>query len=103
MSKPPSERIPTSAELPPIRDEESEPENSFPNGVDVEPFENHETSGKYDVNTVIDVETIAEQNSGTLPASAGETNGDVECTNEQIINCLVLPSVTKALVLSFTD
>ncbi|KAA3479036.1 putative starch synthase 4, chloroplastic/amyloplastic isoform X1 [Gossypium australe] len=96
MSKPPSERIPTSAELLPIRDEESEPENSFPNGVDVKPFVNHETSGNDDVNTVIDVENIAEQNSGTLSASAVETNGDVERTSEQIINGLVLPSVTKA-------
>ncbi|TYJ13301.1 hypothetical protein E1A91_A10G042400v1 [Gossypium mustelinum] len=100
MSKPPSERIPTSAELLPIRDEESEPENSFPNGVDVEPFVSHETSGKDDVNTVIDVENIAEQNSGTLSASAVETNGDVERTSEQIINGLVLPSVTKALAIN---
>ncbi|KAG8482282.1 hypothetical protein CXB51_026986 [Gossypium anomalum] len=100
MSKPPSERIPTSAELLPIRDEESEPENSFPNGVDVEPFVNHETSGKDDVNTVIDVENIAEQNSGTLSASTVETNGDEERTSEQIINGLVLPSVTKALAIN---
>ncbi|KAG4178375.1 hypothetical protein ERO13_A10G038700v2 [Gossypium hirsutum] len=100
MSKPPSERIPTSAELLPIRDEESEPENSFPNGVDVEPFVSHETSGKDDVNTVIDVENIAEQNSGTLSASAVETNGGVERTSEQIINGLVLPSVTKALAIN---
>ncbi|KAK8330975.1 hypothetical protein V6Z12_A10G042900, partial [Gossypium hirsutum] len=90
MSKPPSERIPTSAELLPIRDEESEPENSFPNGVDVEPFVSHETSGKDDVNTVIDVENIAEQNSGTLSASAVETNGGVEAINGEQLSSMQL-------------
>ena len=86
----------------PNSDEESEPENSVPNSVDMEHIANHETTVKDDVDTRVDVEHIDEQNLGTLSASAIETNRDVE-HDEQIMDNLILPSVTKALVLSFTN
>ncbi|XVF27367.1 hypothetical protein REPUB_Repub14bG0101400 [Reevesia pubescens] len=74
--KPPSQQIPTSAKSKPNSDEESEPENSVPNGVDMKHIVNHETTCKDDVDTRIDVEHIDVQNLGTLSVSAIET--DVE-------------------------
>ncbi|OMP07257.1 Glycosyl transferase, family 1 [Corchorus olitorius] len=77
--KPPPKRIPTSAELQTNSEEESEPETSvpIPNG-DVEHMVNHETSYKDDVDTRVDVEHIDEQN----------------------LDSLTLPAVTKALALN---
>ena len=92
-----------SAKLQPNSDEESEPENSVPNSIDVEHIVNHETTCKEDVDTRVDVEHIDEQNLGTLSASAIETNRDVKHTDEQILDNLTLPAVTKALVLSFIN
>ena len=102
--KPPSERIPTSAKLQQNSDKESEPENSVPNSVDTEHIVNHETTFKDDVDSRVDVEHIDEQkNLGALSASAIETNRDVKHTDEQILDNLTLPAVTKALVLSFIN
>ncbi|KAK8608093.1 hypothetical protein V6N13_023527 [Hibiscus sabdariffa] len=96
--QPPSERIPISAELKPIGDDESEPENSFINGVEMEHFINHETNCKDD--TVTDVEHIDGYNLGILSVSAVETNRNVEHTDEQIMNSLLLPAMTKALAIN---
>lgn len=86
----------------PNSDEESEPENSVPNSVDMEHIVQNETLYEDDVNTRVDVEYINEQNLGTLSVSAIETNRDVEHTDGQNLDSLTLPAVTKALVLSFS-
>ncbi|XP_039009101.1 probable starch synthase 4, chloroplastic/amyloplastic isoform X2 [Hibiscus syriacus] len=101
--KPPSEQIPISAELQPIGDEESEPEDSAINGVDMEYFVTRETNCKDDVDTVTDIEHIDGHNLGTLSVSAIETNGSVEHINEQIANGLVLPAVTRALAINIDE
>lgn len=87
----------------PNSDEESEPESSVPNGVDMEHIVNHETTFRDDVDTRVDVEHIDEQNLGTPFSSDIETNRDVEHTDEQIMDNLSLPASTNALVLSFTN
>ncbi|XP_022715603.1 probable starch synthase 4, chloroplastic/amyloplastic isoform X2 [Durio zibethinus] len=98
--KPPSVRIPTSAKLQPNSEEESDPENSVLNSVDMEHIGNHETTCKDDADTRVDVKHIDEENLGTLSVSAIDTNRDMEHTDEQIMDSLTLPAVTKALAIN---